>query len=127
MISGIANLVNELPHKLLNDLRLGILGNKEILGKSQIWMETQPSVQSPFQKLNFGSNSQKTCQSRYQTFLDLSSFTGFLLFVQKKFAQDCRIFTTWEAEMKLLRSFVSIDLAYVLAKNNKSKVKSKKA
>ena len=125
MISSIANLVYELPHELPNNLRLRILRNTEILGKSQIWVK--PSVQSPFQKLNFGSSSQKTCQSRYQTFLDLSSFTGFLLFVQKKFAQDCRIFTTWEAEMKLLRSFVSIDLAYVLAKNNKSKVKSKKA
>ena len=57
----------------------GILGNKEILGKSQIWMEI--FAQSPFQKLNFGSNSQKTRKSRYQTFLVLSSFTGFLYFV----------------------------------------------
>ena len=55
--------------------------NKKILGKSQTWMETQPSAQSPFQKLNFGSSSQKTPKSRYQTFLVLSSFTGFLYFV----------------------------------------------
>ena len=40
VISSIANLVYELPHKLPNNLRLRILGNKEILGKSQIWMET---------------------------------------------------------------------------------------
>ena len=39
MISGIANLVYELHHKLPNDLRLSILGNKEILGQSQIWVE----------------------------------------------------------------------------------------
>ena len=61
-----ANLVHELP----NDLRLRILGNKELLGKSQIWVETLvPSAQSPLQILNFGSSSQKTRKSRYQTFL----------------------------------------------------------
>ena len=32
-------------------------------------------------ELNFGSSSQKTSKSRYQTFLVLSSFTGFLYFV----------------------------------------------
>ena len=35
MISSIANLVNELPHELPDDLRLRILGNKEMLEKSQ--------------------------------------------------------------------------------------------
>ena len=50
-----------------------------MLGKSQIWVET--SAQSPLQKLRFGSSSQKTRKSRYQTFLVLSSFTGFLYFV----------------------------------------------
>ena len=40
MISSIANLPYELPNELPNDLRLKILGNKEILGKSQIWAET---------------------------------------------------------------------------------------
>ena len=44
-------------------------------------METQSSAQFPFQKSSFGSNSQKTRKSRYQTFLVLSSFTGFLYFV----------------------------------------------
>ena len=81
VISCIANLVYELPHELPNDLRLKTLGNKEILRKSQIWVQTQPSAQSPFQKLNFGNSSPKTRKSRYQTFLVLSSFTGFLCFV----------------------------------------------
>ena len=76
-----AYLVYDLPHEFPNDLRLWILGNKAILGKSQIWVQTQPSVKSPFQKLNFGNGSQKTRKSRYQTFLFLSSFTGFLNFV----------------------------------------------
>ena len=40
MISSIANLVPELPHELPKDLRLTILGNQEILGKSQICEET---------------------------------------------------------------------------------------
>ena len=70
-----------MPHELANDLRLRILGNKEMLGKSQIWVETLPSAQSPFQKLNFGNSSQKTRKSRYQIFFALSSFTGFLYFV----------------------------------------------
>ena len=39
MISSIANLVYELPHELPNNLRLRTLGNKEILGKFQIWVE----------------------------------------------------------------------------------------
>ena len=34
VISSIANMVYELPHELPNNLRLRILGNKEILGKS---------------------------------------------------------------------------------------------
>ena len=80
MIFSIANLVYELPKELPNDLSLN-LGHKEILGKSQIWVETEPSAHSSFQKLNFGSSSQKTLKTRYQTFLVLSSFTGFLYFV----------------------------------------------
>ena len=46
-------------------------------------METQPSVQSPFQKLNFGNNSEKVSKSRHQSFFVLSKFTGFLYFVPK--------------------------------------------
>ena len=32
--------IYELPQELPNNLRLRILGNKKILGKSQIWVET---------------------------------------------------------------------------------------
>ena len=81
MISSIANVAYELPHELPNKLRPRILGNKEILRKSQLWVETWPSAQSPFQELNFGISSQKTRKSRYQTFLVLTSFIGFLYFV----------------------------------------------
>ena len=39
-MSIMANLLYKLPHELPIDLRLRISGNKEILGKSQIWVET---------------------------------------------------------------------------------------
>ena len=60
VISSIANLVYELPHELLNNFSLRILGNKEILVKFQIWVKK--CAQSPFQKLNFGNSSQKNTQ-----------------------------------------------------------------
>ena len=44
-------------------------------------METWPSAQYLFQKLNFGNSSQKARKSRYQNFLVLSSFTGFIYFI----------------------------------------------
>ena len=43
-MSSTANLVYELSHELLNDLGLRILGNLEILEKSQIWLDIYPSV-----------------------------------------------------------------------------------
>ena len=48
------------------------LGSEEILGQSQIWVETQS------RELNLGNNSQKTRKSRYKTFLIPCSFTGSL-------------------------------------------------
>ena len=81
MASSIANLVNKLPHELPNDLGVRILGNKEISVKSQSCVDTQPSAQTPFQKLNFGNSSPKIntkvckCVSK---FLDLSSFIRLL-------------------------------------------------
>ena len=37
---SVANLVYELPHELPNNLRLRILGNKEISKNYQIWVDT---------------------------------------------------------------------------------------
>ena len=48
--------------------RLKILGNQEILEKSEIWVETKPSAQSPFKKLNFGNSSQKNMQKQISNF-----------------------------------------------------------
>ena len=94
MISSIANLVYDLPHELPNDFGLRILGNEEMLGKSQIWVGRH-SAQSPLQKLNFSNSSQKTCKSRYETFLAPPSLTGFFYFVLNFFVQDCRL-SYWE-------------------------------
>ena len=81
MLSSIAKLAYELPHESPNDLRIRISGNKETLGTSQIWVETAQRPVSLPEILNLGNSSPKAGKSRYQTFLDLSSFTGFLYFV----------------------------------------------
>ena len=81
LISSITNLVQELPHKLPNNLRLRILGNQKILEKCQVWVEMQPSAQSSFHELNFDNSCQKTHKIRKQIFEVLSNFTGFLYFM----------------------------------------------
>ena len=43
----------ELPHEMLNELRLKILQNKKILIESQNCMGTQPNVQSPPEEMRF--------------------------------------------------------------------------
>ena len=65
VISSIGNLACELLQELSNDLRLRILVNKEISGKSQIWVETYPSPQSLFYKLNFGQTSNPSCPVQF--------------------------------------------------------------
>ena len=57
-----------------------ILGNLKILEKSQIWVETEPSVYAPSQILNFGSSSQKIRKSRRQSFVFGFIFPAFLYF-----------------------------------------------
>ena len=65
MISSITKLVYELPLELPKDLRLRILGNKEILENLKFWLRHSPAPSLPR-------------KSRYQTSLALSSFTGSL-------------------------------------------------
>ena len=79
-ISSITNLLYQLPHELPNDLRIRILGNLEILEKSQIRVEAKPSAYSPVQKLNFAI-AVKNLKKVDQTFLVPSYLTGFLFFV----------------------------------------------
>ena len=80
LISGIANLVYELPSKLPNDLTLMIIENQEVLEKSQVMVDTQPATQYHFKNLDFGKSRYKTFRNRYKIFIFLSTFTGFLHF-----------------------------------------------
>ena len=52
-----------------------------MLEKCQMWLETQPTAHSSFQKLNVDSNCQKICEIRYYIFEVLSKFTVFLYFM----------------------------------------------
>ena len=61
-------------------LDLGSYENK-VLEKSQIWMETEPRVQSSSRKLNFSKNGQKVRKSKYQSLVALFNFTTFLYFL----------------------------------------------
>ena len=81
LMSSIANLAYKLPHELLNNLRLRILGNEKMIEKSQSWDDTQPGAQPPFKNLDFANSKQKTSKNRYQNFFFLSSFTGLIHFV----------------------------------------------
>ena len=51
-------LATRVASRVPNELRLKILKNQEILEKCQIWVDTQPSAQSSFQKLNFDNSCQ---------------------------------------------------------------------
>ena len=52
--------------------------------KCQIWVETQPSAQSSFQKLNVDNNYQKTRKIKYYIFQSYC----ISLFFAKYFVQD---------------------------------------
>ena len=53
-MSRAANFACELPYELPNDFRLRILGNKEMLGNCEIWVETQ---------LKFGCRQNLACSA----------------------------------------------------------------
>ena len=75
LISCRANLVYDL-REIPNDLRLRIFENQEILEKSQIWVDLQPSARSTHEKPDFGNSSQKTRKIRYHKPPPQSSLTG---------------------------------------------------
>lgn len=51
-MSSTKNLVHGLPQELLNDTRLGILRNEEVLGKFQNHEGTKSSVSSKYEFLH---------------------------------------------------------------------------
>ena len=50
LVFFIKNIVGKLLHELLNNLRLRVLGNYEILEKSQNFVQTEVSALTPFLK-----------------------------------------------------------------------------
>ena len=73
LIFSVKNIIYVLPHKLLNHLTLRILGNQEILGKGQDWLETEFRAQSFFQKLR---------RNNSQSFLISPVLRGFITLFQ---------------------------------------------
>ena len=73
LIFSAKNIIYVLPHKLLNHLTLRILGNQEILGKGQDWLETELRAQSFFQKLR---------RNNSQSFLISPVLRGFITLFQ---------------------------------------------
>ena len=67
--------IYELPHGLLNVLRLRILRNEEILGKYPNPIEWYPSAQSPRQNETFVNTSRKLLKNRNDTFPVMRYFT----------------------------------------------------
>ena len=74
-VSSIIKFEYELPHQLPDNLRLGTLGNQEMTMKSQVWVESQASVQSLLQKVISVNRGQTATKKRYQSFLVLSIFS----------------------------------------------------
>ena len=83
LISNITNFVNQLYHEFLNDSRPRILENQEIKRKSQNWLGTYVSVQSPHSEINFWQYQSKLTQKQISKFSDLFQFRLIiLLFVE---------------------------------------------
>ena len=70
-----------LPHDLKKDLRMRILGNQEISGKSQNFIELLPNVWSPSRNGNLVSTIKNLLKNRNLTFPVVLHFTWELEFV----------------------------------------------
>ena len=60
--------IYELPNELPNDFRVRILGNQEISGRSQIFKELYPSVQSSSQNESFVNTSKNSSKNEIKLF-----------------------------------------------------------
>ena len=75
------------------------------------------SAQIPFQKSNFDNSSQKEHTSRYQSFLVLFNFTGYLCFVQKYFLRDCLSKAFLQTLIKIKIGHVKVPGLMILCKH----------
>ena len=60
--------IYELPNELPNDFRVRILGNQEMSGRSQIFKELYPSVQSSSQNESFVNTSKNSSKNEIKLF-----------------------------------------------------------
>ena len=94
-----------------------MLGNQEILGKCQMWIETQPSVQSSFQKLNVHNSCQKNTQNQMLDFRNHVEFYCISLVCSKYFGQDCLRKQTFGCNLAQCPSHLNIWIFSVTAKH----------
>ena len=81
LICGIRSFIYKLPHELLNNLRIYVLPNKEILGKSKNYVRTQPSGQSPLEKIFLALALKKYAKANIKDFLSCLIFLDFLFII----------------------------------------------
>ena len=67
-IISIKNSICKLPHELLNDLRLRIVGNQEISRKSKNCTKLKSSPYYSSKNENFVNTSEKLLKTKYWTF-----------------------------------------------------------
>ena len=115
VISSTANLLHDLP----NDVRLRILGNKEILAKSQVLVKKQPSAQylpPPTPRIQTRPIAvKKLAKIDIKFFLSCPYWMSLLC--PKYFAQDCRTCKTLD-QTKLRKMEMMIDVFSVLVSFN---------
>ena len=78
------------PHEVPYDIRLRVLENQEISGKSQKCKELLPSAQSSSRNKNFASTSKNLLKKRNWIFPVVLYFTSMLVCL-KYFVNDCRL------------------------------------
>ena len=101
LISRKRNLVYEFSYELPNDLRLSISGNQEMLERSQIKLEAQPSAQSPFQKLILVIAGKKHAKVDIKLFLSCPLLLDFCYFVPNIFIHYLRLVVVASLEREL--------------------------
>ena len=115
VISSTANLLHDLP----NGVRLRILGNKEILAKSQVLVKKQPSAQylpPPPPRIQTRPIAvKKLAKIDIKFFLSCPYWMSLLC--PKYFAQDCRTCKTLD-QTKLRKMEMMIDVFSVLVSFN---------
>ena len=79
----IKNLAYELPHELAKNLRFRILGNQEILKKSQTWVKRQPVTSLPSPEIKLWQKQPKSTQKQTLKLANPTKFSSIALLCSK--------------------------------------------